>query len=84
MRKDYYNYEKSTDTQPFESKSKFNHDGEVIHVDNMDSLEELAKDYICTKRAGTYFEAFEMVLKVVDVLRKQSRALDELNSNYTI
>ena len=81
---DYYNYQKTHDTKPFESKSEYDHDGKTISIKNVHDLEKLATDYLCNKRAGTYYAAFEYTLKLIDVLRKQSRAIEKLQKNFTI
>lgn len=83
-RTDYYNYQKSNDTKPFESKSEYDHTGKTIPVNDVHELEKLAIDYLSTKRAGTYYQAFEYTLKIVDVLKKQSRAIEDMQKNYTI
>lgn len=83
-RADYYNYQKSYDTKPFESKSKYDHDGKTISVQNVQQLEQLAMDYLSVKRGGTYYEAFERTLELIDMLRNQSRAINEMQKNYTI
>lgn len=83
-RKNYYEYDKGAVDQPFESKSRFDHDGDTIKISDVMDLELLAHDYVCMKRAGTYFEAFDMVLKMIAVMRKQSRAIDKIQKNYTI
>lgn len=83
-RRNYYEYQKHDTGKPHESKSRYDHDGDTIKVTNIMELEALAHDYVCMKRAGTYFEAFEMVLKMIDVMRKQSRAIDKIQKNYTI
>lgn len=83
-RKNYYAYERSNDTQPFESKSKFDHDGKPIKVKSVDDLHDLAMDYLSCKREGTYYEAFEYTLKLIDILKRQSRTIEEIHKNYTI
>ena len=83
-RTDYYNYQKSCDTKPFESKSKYDHDGKTISVKCVQDLENVATDYLCVKRAGTYYDAFEYTLKLIEVLKKQSRAIEEMQKNFTI
>lgn len=83
-RKDYYNYEKSYETKPFESKSEYDHDGKTIPVNSVQDLEKLATDYLCVKRSCTYYEAFEYTLKLIEVLKKQSRAIEEIQENFTI
>lgn len=83
-RTDYYNYQKSYDSKPFESKSEYDHDGKTIPVNNVQDLEKLATDYLCNKRAGTYYAAFEYTLKLIEVLKKQSRAIQEIHKNFTI
>lgn len=83
-RTDYYNYQKTDAIKPFESKSQYDHDGKTISIKNVHDLEKLATDYLCNKRAGTYFEAFEHTIKLIDILKKQSRAIEELQKNFTI
>lgn len=83
-RKDYYSYQREHKDTPFESDKKYDHDGATIKVKDLEQLESLAMDYICTKRAGTYFEAFEYILKVIDVVKKQQQALDQVTKNYTV
>ena len=83
-RTDYYHYQKSYDTKPFESKSEYDHDGKTIPVNNIQDLEKLATDYLCMKRSCTYYEAFEYTLKLIVILKKQSRAIEEMQENFTI
>lgn len=82
-RKDYYNHVKHSDIKPFESVSKFDHDGATISVKNVEQLEQLAMDYLSMKRGGTYYEAFEYTLKMISSFRAQTLAIKELHNNYT-
>jgi len=82
-RKSYYEYGKDSNTKPFESESKFNHDDGVIPINNAEELEKLAMDYLSVKRNCAYYEAFEYTLKLIDMLRDQTRAINELHKNYT-
>lgn len=82
-RKDYYNYVKHTNDKPFVSEAKYNHDGATIPVKDIEQLEQLAMDYLSMKRGGTYYEAFEYMLKTIDSFRSQTRAIQELHNHYT-
>mgnify|MGYP003116893171 FL=1 len=82
-RKNYYEHVKHTDDKPFVSESKYDHDGSTIPVNNIEQLERLAMDYLSMKRDGTYYEAFEYMLKTIDSFRSQTRAIQELHNNYT-
>jgi len=82
-RKNYYEHVKHDDSEPFESESKYDHDGSTIPVKNVEQLEQLAMDYLSMKRSGTYYEAFEYMLKMIDNYRSQTRAIQELHNNYT-
>ena len=83
-RQNYYQYQKQHKDKPHESKSRYDHEGDTIKISTIMELEALAHDYVCMKRSCTYFEAFDMVLKMIDVMRKQSRAIDKIQKNYTI
>jgi hypothetical protein len=83
-RTNYYNFQKSCETKPFESKSEYNHDGKTIPVNNVHDLEKLATDYLCVKRVGTYYDAFEYTIKLIDILKKQTRAIEEMQKNFTV
>jgi len=82
-RKNYYEHVKHTDGKPFVSESKYDHDGATISVKNIEQLEQLAMDYLSMKRSGTYYEAFEYMLKMINSYRSQTRAIQELHNNYT-
>ena len=84
MRRDYYKHYQEYESKPFESKSKFDHDGKPIPINSVDSLHELAMDYLSVKRGGAYYEAFEYTLKMIDVLKRQSRAIEEVHKNFTV
>lgn len=83
-RKNYYEHVKSCDSTPFESPDKYDHDGKPIKINSVDELHSLAMDYLSRKREGAYYEAFEYTLKLIDVLKKQSRTIEEIHKNYTI
>ena len=84
MRKNYYEYQRTDKPTPYEPRKKYDHDGKTIPVKSVDDLQKLALDYVSTKRGGTYFEAFDMVLQLTRVLEKQSRAIEDIQRNYTI
>jgi hypothetical protein len=83
-RKNYYEYEKSSVENPVVSKSKFDHSGETIKVNNIEQLEAVALDYLSMKRGGTYYETFEFTMKMIDVLKQQDRMINELKKNFTV
>lgn len=83
-RNNYYKHQKANDTEPFEAKSKYNHDGRTIPVTTTQELEALAMDYLSVRRAGTYYEAFECVLKVIAVMKIQARTIEEYEKNFTV
>lgn len=84
MRKNYYEYERTDKPTPYEPEKKYDHDGKTITVKSVDELQKLALDYVSTKRGGTYYEAFDVVLQLIGVLEKQSRAIENIQRNYTI
>jgi len=84
MRKNYYEHQRTDKPTPYEPKKKYNHDGKTITVKSINDLQELALDYVSTKRGGTYFEAFDMVRQLIGILEKQSRAIEDIQRNYTI
>lgn len=83
-RKNYYEYEKRSFDKPVMTESKFDHTGETIKVTNIKQMEELALDYLSVKRGGTYYDAFEFTMRLIDVVKQQSRMIEELNKNYII
>ena len=75
---------KSLVENPVILKSKFDHSGGPIKVNNIEQLEEVALDYLSMKRGGTYYDAFQFTMKMIDVLKQQDRMINELKRNYTV
>lgn len=80
-RRNYYEYEKSSIDKPVETKSKFDHSGDTISITNINQMEELALDYLSVKRGGTYYDAFEFSMRLIEVVKRQERMIQELNKN---
>lgn len=80
-RKNYYEYENRSTDKPVITESKFDHTGDTIKVNNIDQMEELALDYLSVKRGGTYYDAFEFSMRLIDVIKRQERVIQELNKN---
>jgi hypothetical protein len=83
-RKNYYEYERSSDFTAFDSPSKYDHEGSTIKINSVDALESLAMDYLSTKRGGTYYDSFEYTLKLISVMKQQARVIEELHNNTII
>ena len=84
MRNDYYTYEGSDEHKPVESRSQFDHQGKTININTLDDLKNLTTDYLCYKKSCTYYQAFEMVDKLIHAVENQQRALDQMRAASSI
>lgn len=84
QRKDYYKHVKSADFKPFETQAKFDHLGDPIPIPDIEVLKEVAHDYLCTRRGGAHYHAFEVTLRLIDTVKKQSEAIDRLRDSFTV
>lgn len=80
MRKDYYSYERDDTPKPVESHSQFDHQGTTINIDTLDDLKDLTTDYLCYKKSCTYYQAFEMVDRLINTVESQQRAIDQMRA----
>ena len=80
MRKDYYSYDQSDTHKPFESHSRFDHQGGTININTLDDLKDLTTDYVCYKKSCTYYQAFEMVDRLIDTVESKQRAIDQMRA----
>ena len=82
-RKDYYSFPKQHKPSVYQSPVTKKHSG-PIPVNNMDDLKQVTLEYLATHRQGEYYQAFEMVDRLITHAERVDRTLHDLTKFTTI